>query len=439
MATIKFILQSKSNNAPIYARLSIDAKNSFKRKTREFISPEYWNAKKGEPKKIISGTEENLQKITHLSNQLKKLDAFILDEYKNRMDTDIINGDWLTDTIEAFYNGGKRVVELDYLDNYLDYYVREVLEFRRNRGKLITTSTIKKQKSIINKLKEFSKTQKKRLKVKDFGLDMSNKFQSFLAKQGLAKGTIGRYIKYPKTILKHAKILGLEVSDTLSEIQGFTTETPTIYITEKELKQVAETMFLDEKLERAKHWLIIGFYTGQRASDLFKMNKKQIETISGNKCIILKQTKTGTRVFIPVHKEVQKILDKYKGNFPPTYSKNIDSNKTLFNRYLRTICKQSDLIRKEYGKIWNDEEKRYIYGEYPLYEIVSSHICRRSFATHYYMKMPTPVIMSITGHKTEKEFLNYIGKEDQSRTAEILNYWTEAQATTETEPLKQVN
>ncbi len=50
-------------------------------------------------------------------------------------------------------------------------------------------------------------------------------------------------------------------------------------------------------------------------------------------------------------------------------------------------------------------------------------ICRRSFSTNLYGKIPTPVIMSITGHSTEKMFLTYIGK-TQKDNAEILKqYW----------------
>ena len=46
------------------------------------------------------------------------------------------------------------------------------------------------------------------------------------------------------------------------------------------------------------------------------------------------------------------------------------------------------------------------------YKWVSSHTARRSFATNYYMEseVHTYDIMSITGHKTESQFLNYIQK-----------------------------
>lgn len=58
-------------------------------------------------------------------------------------------------------------------------------------------------------------------------------------------------------------------------------------------------------------------------------------------------------------------------------------------------------------------------GDYPKYELVASHICRRSFSTNLYGQIATPVIMSITGHKTEEQFLKYI-KRTKAENAEIL-------------------
>ena len=62
-------------------------------------------------------------------------------------------------------------------------------------------------------------------------------------------------------------------------------------------------------------------------------------------------------------------------------------------------------------------------GTFKKWELVSTHICRRSFATNHYGKLPTPVLMAITGHTTEKMFLNYIGKTAKDN-AEVLNeFW----------------
>ena len=434
MATLKFRLNSKKENATIYCYFSIGRGQFYQRKTRETINPEYWNAKKGEPKNIQSGTKELLIDLQTLKQKLSDIESYVLKQYKDRKDDEIINGVWLDEVLEAFYSGGRKIQQLDYLENYLDYYRNEVLPFRKTRGKRIEESTIKKQITIINKIKDFIKSQNKKVKVSDYDVNLSNKFELYLEEQGIAKGTIGRYIKYPKTIISHAKSIGISINESLSEIKGYTTDTPTIYITETELKQIQNTVFLNTNLETTKDWLIIGFYTGQRVSDLLQMNKKQLITLEGNLFVNLSQKKTKTPVLIPLHDEVKKILDKRNGEFPPKFSDNLESAKTLFNNNLRVIAKQSDLNRLDYGKKWNNETKRFDYGKYPLYEIISSHVCRRSFATHNYAKIPTPIIMAITGHKTEKEFLNYIGKDFNDLSKQMLEYWKQQKETETKEP-----
>ena len=54
--------------------------------------------------------------------------------------------------------------------------------------------------------------------------------------------------------------------------------------------------------------------------------------------------------------------------------------------------------------------KRVELGIYPKYELIASHAMRRSFATNYLGKIPTPILMEITGHSRESTFLSYIGE-----------------------------
>ena len=434
MATLKFRLNSKKENAPIYCYFSIGRGQFYQRKTRETINPEHWNTKKGEPKNIQSGTKELLNDLQTLKQKLSDIESYVLKQYKDRKDHEIINGVWLDEVLEAFYSGGRRIEKLDYLDVYLEHYKTEILPYRKYRGKKITPNTIKKHETLINKLQEFIKSENRKIKVSDYGVELSNRFEKYLENEGLSKITIGRYIKFPKTFITQSASLGLETNKTLSEIEGYTDNTPTVYITEPELKQIQNTIFLNKNLETAKDWLIIGFYTGQRASDLLQMNKEQITTIDGNLFVNLTQRKTKTPVLIPLHDEVKKILDKRNGDFPPKFSDNLESAKTFFNKYLRVITKQANIDRLEYGKKWNEETKRYDYDKYPIHEIISSHVCRRSFATHNYAKIPTPIIMAITGHKTEKEFLNYIGKDFNDLSKEMLTYWKKEKETETAEP-----
>ena len=63
------------------------------------------------------------------------------------------------------------------------------------------------------------------------------------------------------------------------------------------------------------------------------------------------------------------------------------------------------------------------FGKYPKYELISSHICRRTFATNLYGKLDTLTIMKITGHQTEKQFLDYIKITPKEYAIKLKEYW----------------
>ena len=55
---------------------------------------------------------------------------------------------------------------------------------------------------------------------------------------------------------------------------------------------------------------------------------------------------------------------------------------------------------------------------------MASHVCRRSFASNLYGVLPTPLIMSITSHSSEKMLLNYIGKDSLDFAQQIADFYT---------------
>ena len=59
--------------------------------------------------------------------------------------------------------------------------------------------------------------------------------------------------------------------------------------------------------------------------------------------IELVQQKTKKRVTILIHPKVEKILNSYGWNFPPIYSKNIDSSKSKFNLYIKHVAFEAGL------------------------------------------------------------------------------------------------
>ena len=164
----------------------------------------------------------------------------------------------------------------------------------------------------------------------------------------------------------------------------------------------------NERLEITKDWLIIGCYTAQRISDLYRMNKNMIVTHGNYKYISLKQFKTKKNVLIPIHYKVENVLKKYDNGFPPNISENEQSNRSTLSSLMKKVCEISGIIQKVRGR-FNGK-----VGTYPKFKLIQNHSCRRSFASNFYglEGWTTPMIMEITGHVTEKNFLKYIDKDN---------------------------
>jgi len=62
-------------------------------------------------------------------------------------------------------------------------------------------------------------------------------------------------------------------------------------------------------------------------------------------------------------------------------------------------------------------------GIFEKWELVTSHIGRRSFATNFYGEIPTSYLIYVTGHSTESMFLNYIGKSNKDLALELTKYF----------------
>lgn len=421
MATIKYQLQSKSENAPIYLRLSLGRDKLYKRKTSLSINPKEWSSSTSQPKQTTA-------KNKNLASKLSKLKDFILDEVNSANTKGVeINGDWLQSKIDLHFNKFE-VVELDYITEYGKYFIKNLKYKTNDKTKKIgvTLATQKKYQTIVNKLIAFDKHHKVRTKLT--GVDLKFRIELidyFSEVDKLSDNTIGRYLKFVKSICLDADKNGFKVSSQLKDFMGFSIDAPKVILNLNEIEQIKNTKFVSDAHQIAKDWLIIGCFTGQRVSDLLRMNTGFIQHIQDFDFIVLTQQKTKKTVQIPIHFEVQEILDKRNGEFPPIFSKNIDSSKTMFNRYLKQLSKLAEIDVMVTGNKFDEEKKRYIKGVYPKHELVASHICRRSFASNHYASelYPTPILMNITAHKTEKMFLTYIGKEPIDYGLQLAKIW----------------
>ena len=421
MATIKFILQSKKNPANIYIRLSFDRQKVLKRKSGFIVNPLDWSYKRGMPKPG-DVDRENLQ------IKLEKMASSVKDRINVAMSSKAeITSDWLQDQINLI-NGITKDDDISKLTNYIQSYIDELPFKDYGRKKKAAKATVQKYTTLKNKIIAFQKHKRKSYTIKDVNSSFRNQLlKYFIDVDMLAANTAGGYIHLLKTVCLDAQKKGIEVSSQLSDMKGFTEKTSKIFLSFGELELIKDTKYTRPALENAKDWLIIGCYIGQRVSDLLKITSSNINVRNGLKLIELTQKKTGKRVSIPFHPEVDEILSKRKGQFPEKISDQ------RFNEYLKDICKLAKISSPTVGSklinIGTDEAPKWRKktSVYPKWELITSHVCRRSFASNFYGEIPTALLISITAHSTEQQFLEYIGKNSNDYAIQIADYWTKQQ------------
>ncbi len=92
-----------------------------------------------------------------------------------------------------------------------------------------------------------------------------------------------------------------------------------------------------------------------------------------------------------------------------------------FNRELKEILKLSEFTEKVV--IPTKKGTKTIEKTFEKWELVSSHTCRRSFCTNQFLRgVPSLLMRKISGHKTEKAFLEYIKVDEELAAKEVMKY-----------------
>lgn len=411
MATLKYILQSKNNPAPIYLRLSLNRSQVYKRKTGLFINPKEWSKDKSYPKQT---TADN-KKITL---DLKDLEVALTKDLNNELTNGkTINADWLQYRIDLFFERITENKKSELLIDAIQDVINNASTTRNGNGGLgLSTSRIKSYQQLNRLMLEYQK--KETYKVKDVGVNFANDFLKWLLnKKKYNKGFALKSIDNLKTVCKNANAQGITVHNTLNSIKSARVKNENIiYLTPSELEKIETATITKESLKNARKWLLLGCNIGQRGGDLLSITKTNFKTVGKLAVIEIEQQKTGKLVLIPVNEKVQNI---YNSGLPYAISL------TKFNSHLKELCKVAELNTPTQGAIYKTTEngKRKVADTYPKYELITSHVCRRSFCSNYYGKMPTNLIMQISGHSTEKMLLTYIGKKAPDYLQEIAHYF----------------
>lgn len=409
---IKFYLRTTINPAPIYARVTNGRKFDITAPIGLFINYEDWNSEKGIPRK-----SSNIKEF-----QLKSIEAKILANLNENSDV-VYDSKWLKNIFSNDKATKNTVLQSrDYLINFFNEYLTKVksnIELNK-----LNSRTYEKYERVKVLIEEMQAHYNKQYKVKDVDLKFIERFESFcFDEKKFSKNYVGRIIKFIKTVVRDARISGIETHYQLDAIKGYTEKTVFVVLSEEEITQIKNaTLPINHIINDARDWLLISCYTGQRVSDFLRFTSDMIIQVKDNEnqkiipMIRFVQLKTKKEIDFPISSEINSILNKRNGEFPQKLSDQ------LFNKLIKEVCKIAGITQVVNGNKENPKTKRKVAGKYPKYELISSHIGRRTFCTNNYGKIPTPFIMYASGHSTETMLLKYINKTNTQNSLELAKY-----------------
>ncbi|CAA7197068.1 site-specific integrase [Chryseobacterium potabilaquae] len=298
-----------------------------------------------------------------------------------------------------------------YNENSLLHYMKHYINSRKE---IICHSTYKRYLVFYRLIKRFEGFIMKRLNVENINSDFINDFIIFGQNEEYSENTIYRSIHFVKTILNFAERRGIKTRVRELEIRREKQQKTVVTISEEEILKIKNTE-VPEELQPSKDWLLISCYTGQRFSDFMQFNIEDITKINERSCISFTQKKTQKKILLPLHPTVLNTIQRNGNSFP----KIIDIQQ--YNEAIKEIARIAGL--QESVKVRKRMGYRSIEIKTEKWKVISSHIGRRSFASNFYGKIPTPLLMQATGHSSEQMFLRYINPVDKERMLSLSTYF----------------
>lgn len=422
--TFKFYIPKGGNHiSNIYITVTAEVEDGqsgqkFNFRTPLKIDPNHWDSKKQRPDNIY------LKKYKLINSRLDKL-KIGLSEYikkKSSEKKDISQ--------KMIYREIKRICarkETTYPERSLLLFM---IQYINSKKGFISHSTYKRYMVFFRMVEKFEGFAGERIYIDSIDSSILNQFIKFGKKEMYSENTIHRTIHFIRTILNFAEKKGIRTTVRQLDIKRKKQHRVIVSLSEEEISAIKKVP-LSKELEPARDWLLISCYTGQRISDFMEFTTDQLRKIDGRTYISFTQKKTNKNILLPLHPQVISILKKNGNNFPPRYTP------SQYNLYIKQIAMKAGITQLVMARKRKGHRARSSLVQ--KWEVLSSHIGRRSFATIFYGKIPTPLLMEATGHSTEKMFLQYINSADMNRAISLSNYFQqiEFENGNEADPAKQ--
>lgn len=379
------------------------------------VDPKNWNSKTKRVKNNKAATDDGLHFINDLLDNLAKACMKGYNqELANGIPEPIKLKKYLDDVL---FPPDRQEDDKEDLFHLFDRFIAGEI---KSRGRDKSKSTLQNYNTSKNHLLAYQQHIRERISYDSVNLDFFYKFTNFLKKQfkkpdksvGLKHNTVVKTLTVLKTVMTEAVDLGYTSNMQYRHKKFSLSEesTDAVYLTEKEIiKLYRHNLESCKRLEQTRDLFVVGCFTGLRYSDYSNIGPNNIVEKDGDLYIKMITQKTKELVIIPCNPIVLEIFKKYESN-SNRLPRAISGQK--FNDYVKEVCQKAELTEK--GRLSTNPDME-------LWECISSHTARRSFATNLYLEgFPSHEIMKITGHRSEASFRKYI-KVSKLETAKRLS------------------
>ena len=295
------------------------------------------------------------------------------------------------------------VLFLDYLAHFISNSATKRVQGYGTVG--LAKNTIRTYNSLHRVVKAFELDRSEILYINTIDKYTAESFTHFLKiDQHYSDNYCGQLLKLLKVILRDAVKSGLEVHPYSNYIESFkqkSSDRILHILNPAEIKSLKELRDIPEVYTDSYRWFLVGLSIGQRVSDLLNLSPNNLRKAPTGLYIDILQQKTKKAVTVGLADPL--VIDILESEFPNKVSQ------VVFNKQIKELCKMAGIDSLVSGFKNNPKTRRKEIVCAPKYEFVTSHIMRRSFASNYYGKIETPLLMNITGHSKESTFLAYIG------------------------------
>lgn len=416
MANINFKLNNgkrteANKEYSIYIRYRYGRKVDVRKAIGFKIKKEDWNEDKQEVRNKV-----HIKNRTKINNLLKTLTRHIEDFEDSLIQNGKQPNQKNTErSFKTFFNSGE--------NNDDELKPKTLLEFvnafqkRPDVKKNRALGTLKNYLITENILKRFHKEVYK-IDFDDIDINFYNDFVNWCEKQNFTKNYIGKLLQTLKFFLNTATIekINTNLEFKSPRFKIIREEVDNVYLSLDELNKIYELdLSKHPKLDNARDLFLIGAYTGLRVSDFNYLNKENIYDYEGKTFLKVETQKTKKQVIIPLRPEVKAILKKH-GNKPP---KRMPDQQ--INYKIKEVCENAGIDEME-------NTTKTIGGKKTTtksfkFDLVKTHTARRSFCTNAYLSGMNPIdIMQISGHTSEKTFLNYIKADVLQKAVKISTH-----------------